>query len=299
MKVVIAGGSGFLGRALAGELSRANHEVVVFSRGAVRFGGVRAVAWDGSNDGAWMSEIDGADAVVNYAGSPILARWTAKTKALILASRVDATAAIGRAIVASTRPPSVWINGSATGYYGDTGEAAVDEASPLGRGFLPDVCAAWEAAASEVKLKSTRLVLLRTGLVLQKTHPPLSAWLMATRFFVGGRIGSGQAYVPWIDVDDHARLVQWALAGDVEGPVNAVSPNPVRNSELMATLRRVIGRPAAPPLPAFAVTLAGKLGAPAEAILGGSRVLPRTAERGGFEWRYPDLDACLTHQLSA
>lgn len=292
MKVVIAGGAGFLGRALLANLASTGEDVVVLSRRAEPIAHARVVAWDGENPGPWTAELDGADAVVDYAGSPILCLWTRAARRRILDSRVRATRAIARAIESASRPPAVWVNGSATGYYGDTGDLEVDETSPRGEGFLPAVCAAWEAAAT-VPAPGVRMVRLRTGIVLDPHHPPLSLWLRATRLFMGGRLGNGKAFVPWISLRDHARLARLCLDQPLVGPVNAVAQTPVTNAELMALLRRHLHRPPAPPVPAGLIRAAGVLGVPAEAILASTRVVPAVAGRQGFAWQ----DAMLTDVL--
>ena len=291
MTTVIAGGTGFLGSRLATSFRADGHDVVLLTRHPRKPGDF---AWDPlSPSGDWASIIDGADAVINLAGESLDAgRWTAARKAAILESRVAATRAIVAAIAKARRPPAVLVNASAIGVYGTHGSAALTERSPPGSGFLASVCVAWEAQALEAA-GMTRVVLLRTGLVLDRSGGALPRLALPFRMFAGGRAGSGDQYWSWIHRDDWMRIVRWAIdTPDVTGPLNLTAPLPVTNAKFAQTLGRVLHRPALAPAPALALRLL--LGEMADAlILNGQRVLPAKATLHGFEFRYPDLESAL------
>jgi len=291
MHIVVAGGSGFLGRALVASLRRHGHTVSVLTRQPRRTG---EVMWSPSSDASqeWWSVVRDAGAVINLAGESLAGpRWTARRKAAIRDSRLVATTALVRAIVGSPRPP-VLISGAAVGFYGPLGDEAVSEAAPAGSGFLSDLCRAWEDAALEAA-RVTRVVLLRTGMVLSGEGGALPQLALPFRLFVGGPVGSGRQYVSWIHLDDWVAMTEWALlTAAVSGPLNVTAPSPITNAELATALGRALGRPALVTTPGFAVRLA--LGEMADAvILTGQRVLPAQAQRLGFEFRYATIDAAL------
>ena len=284
MKVVIAGGTGFLGSALAASLRLDGHHVLVMTRHPKAHD---EVPWTDP------SVLDGADALVNLAGEPLDAgRWTAARKASIVDSRVKATETLVKAMSGMTRRPAVFLNGSAVGVYGAQAEEALTEESPAGSDFLASVCVEWEKAAMEAAWM-TRVVLLRTGLPLDRTGGALPKLALPVRLFAGGRAGSGDQYWSWIHRDDWTRLVRWAIdSSDVKGPINLTAPSPVTNREFTATLARALHRPVLAPAPAFALRLV--FGEMADAvILSGQRVLPAKATRSGFQFRYPDLPSAL------
>lgn len=291
--IVIAGGTGLLGSALAGALGADGYTVTILTRHPRRPGDVRWMPE--SADASWTSAIDGAAAVINLAGESIAGgRWTAARKAAILESRLQATGALVRAIAAVGTPPPVFISASAVGYYGVRGDDPVTEDTPPGSDFLAHVCRQWEAAAQRAPT-SARLVLLRTGMVLARDGGALPQLAMPFRFFAGGPAGSGRQVMSWVHIDDWLAVVRWSLATTtVAGPVNVTAPMPVTNTEFAATLGRVLGRPSFLPAPAFALRLA--LGEMADAlVLGGQRVLPAVAQREGFRFRYPALEPALRH----
>ena len=296
MKIVISGGTGFLGRPLTDALARDGHTVVVLSRQAAPGGSkVRRVAWvpDGST-GPWAAEIDGADAVVNLAGESIAGhRWSAAHKQRVFDSRHLATKSIVAAIARAAVPPSVLVSGSAVGYYGPLDDRVVTEDTPAGRDFLASVCVAWEAAAMEAAGR-TRVVCVRTGLALERDGGALPPMLPPFWFGAGGPVGSGRQYWPWIHRQDWIDVVRFALAnGAVTGPLNATGPRPVMNREFARALGRAMHRPAFMPAPAFALKLL--LGEMAEAlILSGQRAVPAKAERLGYKFKFETLDAALS-----
>jgi uncharacterized protein (TIGR01777 family) len=292
VKIVIAGGSGFLGTALTQGCRAAGHRVSVLTR---RPRQEDDVAWSpGGGDQEWRAVIDGADAVVNLAGEGIAdRRWTAARKAAIADSRVRATRALVAAIDGARLKPATLLSGSAIGIYGNRGDEPLTEESPAGSDFLADVCRAWEAAAAPAS-PATRVVLLRTGVVLARDAGALPQMALPFRFFAGGPLGSGRQYVSWIHLADWVAAVQWALAtAGVTGPLNVTAPSPATNAEFARALGRAMQRPAVMPAPSFALRLG--LGEMADALLlGGQRVLPAKARRLGFEFGYPALDGALS-----
>ncbi len=299
MKIVIAGGTGFLGRPLANALGAAGHRTVLLSRGRNGPSGetstARTVAWtpDGST-GAWAAEIDGADAIVNLAGESIAAhRWTTAQKKRILDSRVLATQSLVEAIRRSTRPPAVLVSGSAVGYYGPLGDEIATEDAPAGRDFLAGVVVRWEEEAERAASDRTRVVRLRTGLVLARDGGALPKMLPPFWFGAGGPVGSGRQYWPWVHRDDWIALARFAIESpSVTGPLNAMAPHPVPNAEFAKALGRAMHRPALMPAPGFALKLL--LGEMAEGLLlSGQRAVPAKAERLGFRFAYPRLEAAL------
>jgi uncharacterized protein (TIGR01777 family) len=290
MRIVVAGGSGFLGRALIASLRRSGHTVSVLTRHPRAAEDVRWSPSDASTD--WWSVVREAGAIVNLAGESLMGkRWTPRQKAAIRESRVAATSALVRAIVAAPRPP-ILVNGSAVGVYGPHGDEPLTEGAPPGSGFLAEVCTAWEAAALDAA-RSTRVVVLRTGVVLSREGGALPQLALPFRLFVGGRVGSGRQYLSWIHLDDWVSLAEWVLlTASVSGPVNATAPVPVTNAELASALGTALGRPAFVPTPGFAVRLA--LGEMADdVILTGQRVLPARAQALGFEFRYKEIGPAL------
>ena len=296
MKIVIAGGTGFLGRPLARALA-ASHTVVILSRQPTpppADGPARIVPWNPTTTGAWAEEIDGAGAVINLAGTSIAGRrWSPAHKRRILDSRIDATRALADAIRAAAHPPHVFVSGSAVGYYGPLGDELVTEAHPAGRDFLAGVCAAWELEATRRARDATRVVCVRTGLVLDQHGGALPQMLLPFKIGAGGPLGSGRQYWPWIHRDDWVALVRWAIdTPSASGPVNATAPNPVTNAELSRALGRALHRPAFMPAPAFALRIA--LGEMADALLlSGQRAVPAKALELGFVFRHTQIDAAL------
>ncbi len=291
MRVAVTGGAGFLGGALVERLRGDGHTVTVLTRGP---SGAGRVHWDPeSPTGAWTSTLDGSDAVINLAGESIAGgRWTARRKALIRDSRVKSTRALASAIREARRPPAVFVSGSAVGIYGSRGDEPLTEESALGSDFLASVGIEWEREALAAA-PVTRVVLVRTGLVLDKSGGALPQIAMPFYFFAGGPAGSGRQQMSWIHRDDWVELVRWSLSNAaVTGPLNATAPNPVTNREFARTLGRVLRRPGFVPTPALALRLA--LGEMAEALLlSGQRVLPAKAQSLGFAFRYPLLEPAL------
>lgn len=304
MKIVIAGGSGFLGTPLTRGLVLDGHDVVVLTRSEhTRVAdGARAVVWDLQRAiTPWAAEIDGADAVINLAGEPIAAhRWTAAQKHRIEDSRVLATKALAKAIVEAQAPPAVLVNGSGVGFYGHCGDAVVTEETGAGHDFLAGVCRRWEAQAVAASTVGTRVVCLRTGLVLAKNGGALDKMLLPFRLGLGGRLGSGRQFWPWIHHQDWQRMVRFALeTPDVVGPLNATGPTPVTNDEFTRELGRALGRPTPFPVPRLALRVL--LGEMADSLLlSGQRAVSTKASEHGFRFTFSTLalalDSILHHE---
>jgi uncharacterized protein (TIGR01777 family) len=289
MRLVVAGGTGFLGSALVDRLQKDGHSIAVLTRRPARR---HHVQWDPSGAlGAWAQALEDVDAVVNLAGAPINRRWTAAHKRAMWNSRVQVTRSLVAAMKSVRRIPPTLVNASAIGIYGPHGDEPLTEASGPGSGFLADLGVAWEKEALAAA-PDARVVLLRSGIVLAGHGGALPPLALPFRLFAGGRVGSGRQYISWIHLDDWTALVRWALTNDaVSGPLNATAPNPVTNGEFARTLGRVLHRPAFVPTPAFALRLA--LGEMADAVLTGQRVLPEKARSLGFDFRYPLLEPAL------
>jgi uncharacterized protein (TIGR01777 family) len=287
MRVLVTGGTGLVGNPACHALRAAGHAVTVVSREPGRVP-ARAIGWDGLR--AAMPE---TDAIVNLAGDPIAGgRWTAARKQEIRRSRIEATRALVEAIAAAEPRPGVLVNASAVGYYGDRGDAPLDENAAPGHDFLARVCVDWEGEARRAEALGVRVVRLRFGIVLAPDGGALSAMLLPFRAGVGGRLGSGRQWVSWIYRDDVVGLIRDALANDAyAGAVNVTSPNPVTNADFTRALGRAVRRPTLLPVPGLALRLA--LGEMATMLLEGQRVLPAVAQRVGYAWRQPELPAAL------
>jgi hypothetical protein len=299
MKIVIAGGSGFLGSALIEALRARGDDVIVLSRGVAQAKPVAqafrpAIPWtpDGTI-GPWAREIDGAGAVINLAGEPLPdKRWTAAQKERILQSRVLATRSLVGAARAASRPPAVFLNGSGVSFYPDSA-AIVDETSPPGSGFLQRTCVAWEAEAREAEPLGCRVVLLRSGVVLHRDGGALPKLLLPFRFGAGGPLGSGKQWWAWIHLDDWVRMTLWAIdTADVRGPLNVCAPEPARYRDIAKAIGHALRRPSFMPAPAFALRIL--LGEMADEMpLASQRVVPARALELGFTWRFPELESAV------
>lgn len=303
MKIVIAGGSGFLGSALTQTLAAKGHAVTILTRqhpprpsAQPR---VASVSWTpNGSTGPWASTIHGADAVINLAGESIAAkRWSAAQKQKLRDSRLLSTRSLTTAVREAARPPAAFVSGSAVGYYGDRGDETLTETSPPGTDFLAGLATEWEAAATDVA-HVTRVALIRTGIVLDRHGGALPKMLPPFQMFVGGPLGSGRQYMPWIHKEDWVRLVAWTMTHEgARGPLNATSPAPVTNAEFSQALGRALKRPSLLPAPAFALRIA--LGEMADALLLSSqRALPVRATDLGFSFRYTNIDDALANVLA-
>jgi uncharacterized protein (TIGR01777 family) len=300
MRIVLAGATGFLGRPLVAALRSAGHDLVSLTRRPRGLDGVREVAWtpDGTA-GSWAEAIDGADAIVNLAGESIAdGRWTDARKRALRDSRLLSTRSLVSAIGRASKRPSLLLSSSAVGFYGPRGDEPVDERDGPGDDFLAMLSVEWEDAAAQATQHGTRVVLVRTGLVLERDGGALAAMLTPFKLGVGGPLGSGRQYWPWIHRDDWVALVQFLIAHpDASGPVNATAPKPVSNEEFSKTLASALNRPCVFRAPAFVLRLA--MGEMADALLlKGQRVVPTRAIKMGFQFRYRDLEPALAAILA-
>jgi uncharacterized protein len=291
MTLLIAGGSGFLGGSLAKAFRAAGHRVMILTRRPQREGDV---LWSTRpTDTAWRHALDRSDAVVNLAGASIAGkRWTDERKREIRASRMEATQALISAIAAASRPPAIFVSSSAVGFYGVHDDEVITEESPAGADFLGSLCRDWETLALEASSRS-RVVLLRSGVVLAREGGALPQLTLPFRLFAGGPVGTGRQYLSWISLTDWIGIVQWLLTRNhVSGPLNLTAPTPVTNAEFARIVGRVLRRPSFVPTPAFAVQFA--LGELADAlILGGQRVVPTRVQALGYEFKHETLEAAL------
>lgn len=296
--IVVSGATGLIGSALVSRLRASGHTVrrLVRSTTSPQPGDV---LWDPARNVLPASALEGAYGIVHLAGAPIAERWTAKHKEDIRQSRLQSTTLLARTIAASNSRPSVMLSGSAIGFYGDRGDETVDEHSAPGSDFLARVVQDWEGAAAPVAALGTRLVLLRTGIVLSPHGGALERLLVPFRLGVGGPIGGGQQWMSWIALEDHLRAIEFALFGNgLSGPVNLVSPNPVTNAIFATALGRAVNRPALVPVPGFALELL--YGEMARAtLLAGQRVRPTALTTAGFEFLFPTIEQALKHELAA
>jgi len=298
VQIVMTGGTGFIGRSLCASLCQEGHRVTLLTRRmeeAQRSCGssVTDVEWNGREAGAWEHCLEGADAVINLAGAPIAdGRWTEARKRLLTESRVLTTRLLVEAMSRRSSKPRTLVSASGIGYYGASDDRILDESAARGQGFLADLCLAWEAEALRAAEFGVRVVMLRTGMVLEQDGGALPKMLLPFQFFTGGPIMPGTQWVSWIHRRDHIGLTQWALSTpSVSGPVNVVAPEAVTMNRFCAGLGQVLHRPSWLPVPGFALSLAlGELGT---LMTTGQRVNPAKALSGGYVFHYPTLEPAL------
>ena len=287
MKVLLTGATGFLGKRVTGRLEQAGHRVLPVSRAPGR-------GFDWSEE-SLRKGVGACDAVCHLAGESIAARWTGRRKGEVLRSRVETTDRLARLL--AEKGSGALVSASAVGFYGDRGDEELDETSGAGTGFLAEVCRAWEDATRPARDAGLRVAAVRIGVILGAEGGALKRMLPVFRLGLGGRLGSGDQWFPWVHADDLACLFVHLLESrSATGVYNGTSPNPVKNREFTATLARVLGRPAFLPAPAFALRLV--LGEMAEMLLGGQRALPRRAPEARFTFNHPDLEPALHDLLS-
>ena len=296
MHTIIAGGSGFLGKAFVSRLKADGHAVGILTR-RPRAGVEDDIAWtpDGSA-GEWARSLEGVDAIVNLAGEGIAdQRWSHARKQALKNSRLLSTRSLATAIGRLSKPPAVFISGSGVGYYGARGEELITEAEPPGSDFLATLCVEWEREADQAS-PITRVVLLRTAPVLDPDGGALGKMLTPFRLGLGGPLGSGSQFMPWIHIGDWVDVVTWLITNrNARGAFNATSPAPVTNAEFTRTLGRVLHRPAIIPVPGFGLRLL--VGELADSLLTGQRAIPARAVEMGFVFRFPELEPALRDLL--
>lgn len=299
-RIVITGATGRIGTHLVKALKARGDEVCVLTRDPERASellDVEAIAWDPKSDGAPAEALAGRDAVVHLAGEDVGQRWSDNAKAEILASREKGTRNLITGIFAAEPRPPVLVGASASGYYGPRGDELVDETSPPGRDWLSDVCVRWEQQTDAAML-GARVVKIRTGIVLDAGGGALAKMLPPFKAGVGGPIGSGRQYMPWIHRDDLVGLYLAAIdAKGFSGAINGSAPNPVTNKEFAKALGKALHRPALAPVPGFVIK--GMYGAMSQIVLTGVRMVPGRADELGYEFQHPDLDEALRDTLDA
>lgn len=281
MNITVTGATGFIGRHLVQSLARDGHSVRALSR----------QAWDIFAGEPPAESLTGADAVVHLAGVPVAQRWTRGTREKIRGSRVTGTHHLVTALSTLPQRPEALICASAIGIYGDRGDEVLTEASPLGAGFLPDICRAWEREADLAESLGVRVVKMRFGIALGRKGGALEKMLPPFRAFVGGKIGPGSQWMSWIHIADIVGLIRHALAHPMNGVVNATAPNPARNRDFARELGAALHRPAIFPVPALALQIL--FGEMAEVLLASQYVLPKAAEAAGYRFAFPELGAAL------
>ncbi|MBI1333099.1 MAG: TIGR01777 family protein [Armatimonadetes bacterium] len=286
-KVVICGGSGLIGQALDKRLTDSGYDVVTVSRHPK----LGEISWDDLG-----RAIDGATAVINLSGRPIACKFTESNKREILNSRVESTQKVAKAFATCTNPPAKWINASAVGFYGNRGDETMTEASSPGSGFVVDVCRAWEDACLKSEANCAKTV-LRIGVVLTSNGGAMSKLMPLTKAFLGGAVGNGLQWMSWIALKDLVRLFEWVIENDAPSVVNACAPEPIRNGDFMAWLRRQLRRPWSPPVPAFMMKLLGQtVGPDASLLLDSTRAIP--TQTGDFQFMVPSLENARLDDLS-
>ena len=297
-RIILAGGSGFVGKALTPLLLGRDYEVVVLTRASSsQTGDVRYAQWDGKTIGEWAKLADGAKAIVNLTGRSINCRHTPENRREIIESRVDSVQVLGKAITQCSQPPEVFVQAAGVGIYGESGDRWCDEDSPHGTDFVAEVCERWEAAFAAVEAPATRKVLLRLGVALGPDGGFLKVLSTLTRWFLGGQAGDGRQFVSWIHLADLTGMFMWGIDdANITGIFNAAAPNPVSNAELMQELRRVLHRPWSPPVPEFAIRLgAALMGTEPSLALTSQRCTPRHFLETDFKFDFPELRPALTN----
>ena len=298
MRIIVTGGTGFIGRALVDQLLTNKHIVTVLSRNATDARVLlptpaTCINWDPRSNDIWSNVFHDADAVINLAGEPIAdKRWTEARKELLWDSRISTTKAVVKALWTHATKPCVLVNASGIGYYGASDDRLLDEGAPRGTGYLADLCLEWEKEAMRAAVFGTRVVILRTGMVLEADGGALAKMLFPFKMYAGGPIMPGNQWVSWIHRRDHIGLIEYALRmAMVSGPINAVAPEPVTMTTFSEVLGGVLHRPSWLPIPGIALNLLlGELGS---LMTTGQRVIPAKALAEGYTFQYPTLEPAL------
>lgn len=307
MRIIISGGSGFIGRELTKELLSHGHDVIILSRNpqkSVNFpSGTQIAKWDGKTSQGWGQHVDGSSAIINLAGENIAgekffpARWTATKKQSILQSRLDAGAALVEAIRNAKTRPSVLIQSSAIGYYGPLKDEVVDENWPAGRDFFSNTCVAWEGSTADVESLGVRRVVTRSGVILSKTGGALYRLLLPFKFYAGGPMGNGKQYLSWIHMADIVSAIHFLIENSVmQGVYNLTAPQPVTNAEFARAIGRVMHRPSFIPVPAFALRL--MFGEVSTVVVDGQRVVPNRLLKEGYPFKFVRAEDALRDLLT-
>ncbi len=298
MRVIITGGTGLIGSALAKSLLADGHEVIVLSRnpGSAKIEpGVRIENWTARSGDGWSNLITSDTAIVNLAGAGIGdKRWSDERKKLILESRVNAGAAVVDAIEKAAEKPRVVIQSSAVGYYGTPGDQVLTEDSPAGDDFLADVCKQWEDSTQAVESMGVRRVIIRSGVVLSMDGGALPRMLLPFKLMVGGPIGNGSHWFPWIHIDDEVKAIRFLIENDgAKGVFNVMAPNPLTNGDFTHEVGKIMQKPAVIPVPKLALQL--MFGEMAIMVIDGQRAIPQRLQNQHFEFTYPTIEPALNN----
>lgn len=296
MKVAISGATGLLGTALRSSLTGDGHEVIALSRRA-SLPPLETITWDVVNGRFDASALEGVDAVVHLAGEPVAQRWNEARKKAIRQSRIGSTRLLIEGLRSLKNPPKLLVSASAVGFYGDGGQAEIDESSPAGNGFLPDVCQEWEKTTMEALGLGIRAACVRIGIVLSTKGGALGRMLLPFKLGLGGPLGSGAQWMPWVHIDDIVGAFRFVIENDdLVGAVNGTAPNPVTNANFSKALGQALHRPAVLPVPAFALKML--FGEMSQILLEGQRAQPKKLLTTGYEFKYPHLPEALEDILN-
>jgi len=298
MKILISGGSGFIGSELVKRLIDEHYEVLLLSRnpGNVKLPQhplLKILEWDGKTLGKWSDSVNEIDVIVNLAGENVSSkRWSKKQKVKLRESRIGPTNLLIKAITNAARKPKILINASAVGYYGSFGVGDVTEDYPKGDGFLADLCNEWEQKALEAETMGVRVVILRLGVVLESSGGAMKKLLLPFKFYLGGTIGSGKQWFPWIHRDDVINVILFTLRNNsLRGPINVVSPTPVTMKEFAYSIGKALNKPSWMPIPSLILKLI--FGEMSEVLIGGRRIIPMKLLDSGFKFQYGNLKEAL------
>lgn len=296
-KIIITGATGLIGTKLSERLISKGDEIIVFTRSISKARELipkasAYVNWDYNDINSFQKYLEGIDAVIHLAGANLAAeRWTSNYKKIIYKSRIKSTNALVEAIKIGATKPEVFICASAVGYYGNKGDEIINENSPMGNDFLALLCCDWENAANPVKRHNIRLVQIRTGVVLSKDEGMLGKMITPFKYFIGGPLGSGKQWVPWISLDDMISIYTFVLENEIEGAVNAASPIPVRMTEFAKLLGKKLNRPSYLKAPKFGIKLV--VGEIADSILFSQRVIPQKIISAGYKFKFEKLESAF------
>lgn len=294
-KIVIAGGTGFLGECLVNFYKNKRKDIVILSRRPVNIENARVFQWDAENQGAWSNELEGVEAVINLCGKSVDCRYTEKNKALIYSSRINPTLAIGRAIENCKNPPKVWINSSSATVYRHSPDKPMDEETgEIGEGFSVDVCQKWEEAFNSFRLPNTRRVIARIAIVLGKKGGALQPLTNLVRLGMGGHQGPGNQMMSWLHEDDFTGMIDYLVNNPLSGIVNLASPKPVNNKQFMKSIRIAVGVTMGLPTPAWLLEIGARIiKTETELVLKSRYVVPKRFLNAGYSFQFTDVDTAL------
>lgn len=296
-KIVIAGGTGFLGSSLAAHFSDTHDRVIILTRGVSRANGsVENIHWDGGTLGDWKECLENADILINLNGKSVDCRYTEKNKKLIYATRLEATAVLGQGVQQCKQPPKLWINAASATIYRHALDKEMDEyTGEFGSGFSVDVCQQWEGAFNRFDLPKTRKVIIRTGIVLGKRGGPLKPLKMLAKLGAGGKQGNGNQYFSWLHEDDFVNIIEFICSNtQLSGAYNVTAPSPVSNQQVMKTMRAAVGIPFGLPLPEWLLEIGAILiNTETELILKSRRVVPKKLIEAGYQFKFTDIEEAL------